>query len=233
PHDPRRVLPIAERHRRRGLVGSHLVPAPRDARHHGHRHGVPAHAALPPDDGHPREARLRPHGCRDPGAARRPRARGGRRPALTGADGPAFCRPAGNPFRAGSMPLVDSSAPAAPFPARFGRQHAEKPGSAYPASNLLCPSYEWKGAVDMATVFQEVEMSELEKDILLSVYSGRVATDLVQLTLTEKPGSAGEARHALAGLVMRNLLAWAGENTYLLTEEGESTASLLSTHVLA
>ena len=85
----------------------------------------------------------------------------------------------------------------------------------------------------MATVFQEVEMSELEKDILLSVYSGRVATDLVQLTLTEKPGSAGEARHALAGLVMRNLLAWAGENTYLLTEEGESTASLLSTHVLA
>lgn len=85
----------------------------------------------------------------------------------------------------------------------------------------------------MATVFQEVQMSELEKDILLSVYSGRVATDLVQLTLNEKPGSVGEARHALAGLVMRNLLAWAGENTYLLTEEGESTASLLSTQVLA
>ena len=85
----------------------------------------------------------------------------------------------------------------------------------------------------MATVFQEERMSELEKDILLSVYAGRSATDLVQLTLTETPGSSGEARHALAGLVLRNLLAWAGENTYLLTEEGESTASLLSTHVLA
>jgi len=85
----------------------------------------------------------------------------------------------------------------------------------------------------MATVFQEERMSELEKDILLSVYAGRSATDLVQLTLTETQGSSGEARHALAGLVLRNLLAWAGENTYLLTEEGESTASLLSTHVLA
>jgi hypothetical protein len=84
----------------------------------------------------------------------------------------------------------------------------------------------------MATVFQEVKMSELEKDILLSVYSGRVATDLVQLTLTENP-AFGEARHALEGLVHRNFLAWAGENTYLLTEEGESTASLLSTRLLA
>jgi hypothetical protein len=85
----------------------------------------------------------------------------------------------------------------------------------------------------MATVFQEEKMSELEKDILLSVYSGRGATDLVQLTLNEAPEASGEARHALAGLVLRNFLAWAGENTYLLTEEGESTASLLSTHVFA
>lgn len=85
----------------------------------------------------------------------------------------------------------------------------------------------------MATVFREEEISELEKDILLSVYSGRTATDLVQLTLTENTSSSGQARHALAGLVLRNLLTWAGENTYLLTEEGESTASLLSTHVMA
>jgi len=85
----------------------------------------------------------------------------------------------------------------------------------------------------MATVFQEVKMSELEKDILLSVYSGRVATDLVQLTLNEKPGAEGEARHALMGLVNRNLLAWAGDDTYLLTEEGESTVSLLSTRLCA
>ena len=84
----------------------------------------------------------------------------------------------------------------------------------------------------MATVFQE-KISELEKDILLSVYTGRNATDLVQLTLTENAEASGEAKHALAGLVLRNLLAWAGENVYLLTEEGESTASLLSTHVFA
>jgi hypothetical protein len=85
----------------------------------------------------------------------------------------------------------------------------------------------------MATVFQEVKISELEKDLLLTVYSGRVATDLVQLTLSENPGASGEARHALAGLVHRNLLAWAADNTYLLTEEGESTVSLLSTRLLA
>ena len=85
----------------------------------------------------------------------------------------------------------------------------------------------------MATVFQEVKMSELEKDILLSVYSARSATDLVQLTLKENQASSGEARHALAGLVLRNFLAWAGENAYLLTEEGENMASLLSTRVLA
>ena len=109
----------------------------------------------------------------------------------------------------------------------------KNPIAVFPASNLLCGTYEWKGAVDMTTGFQEVQISELEKDILLSVYSGRTATDLVQLTLSERPGSAGEARLALAGLVLRNFLAWAGENTYLLTEEGENTASVLSTHVMA
>ena len=75
-------------------------------------------------------------------------------------------------------------------------------------------------------------LTEIEHDILLTAYSGRNQGDLVQVMPGLLP-SQDDCRKALAGLVHRDLLAWAGDNVYVLTEEGEKTAAVLMTDVAA
>ena len=75
-------------------------------------------------------------------------------------------------------------------------------------------------------------LTEIEHDILLTAYSGRSQGDLVQVMPGLWP-SQDDYRKALAGLVHRDLLGWAGDNVYVLTEEGEKTAAVLMTDVAA
>ncbi len=76
-------------------------------------------------------------------------------------------------------------------------------------------------------------LTEMERDILLSAYANRYrGSDLVDCVLTRST-KMNEFRRALAQLVLRNLLSFAGGNTFILTDEGELTATMLMTEVMA
>ena len=78
-----------------------------------------------------------------------------------------------------------------------------------------------------------VTLSAVERDILLTALDSKsLGEDAIEFaTIIEKKMEGG--RHALTGLVLRDLLNWTGANTYRLTEEGLLTASVLRTRVRA
>lgn len=76
-------------------------------------------------------------------------------------------------------------------------------------------------------------LSEIERDILLKAFWSRSrGVDALSLALL-KPKNIGVWRSALAQLIFRDYMELAGENTFTLTEEGELTAAMLSTDVMA
>lgn len=76
-------------------------------------------------------------------------------------------------------------------------------------------------------------ISEVERDILLRAYTSRSrGVDAMNLILL-KSKNLEEWRSALAQLVLRDYMEFAGENTFTLTEEGELTAAMLMTDVTA
>ncbi len=79
----------------------------------------------------------------------------------------------------------------------------------------------------------EVVLSDLERDILLTAMDGRSRGEDAIEFVPGVPSEVERGRRALATLVLRNLLAWTGKNTYRLTEEGALTATALLTRVTA